>query len=327
MNKTDQSNGSESKPDQGWTPDSVQFCSIEEMQDISEAEGWSVKYRQIESGVLKTHSTPGSSGSISLLAETASLRLEVVGRVPEAHVAVLAPVGSSRIWANGHWIDSQSVLVLDDSCDLHVLTDPDARVLSMHVPSSFLDDSCSSLFEDWNGIRATSTKMNGDTVQSIQEIRQLINDQVYDPVRGHWQNELEDDLACRLGAIMEQFARRPKVSRLNGQNDRARVLKRSKDFFEAHIDQSIAMGQLCNYASASISKVGRIFRRELGITPGQYMMARRLAAVRAELKCRTAEETNVTLAATKYGFHHLSRFSGLYRTQFGESPSDTLRSS
>jgi AraC-like DNA-binding protein len=83
---------------------------------------------------------------------------------------------------------------------------------------------------------------------------------------------------------------------------------------------------MCTYAAASISKVQRLFQRELGLTPSQYVTARRLAAARRELKYCTPEETHVADIALKFGFNHLGRFSGLFRTQFGELPSETLNS-
>lgn len=54
MSETDQSNGFDSQPDQIPAPDHIQFCSIEELQEASEADGWSVEYRQIQPGDLKT---------------------------------------------------------------------------------------------------------------------------------------------------------------------------------------------------------------------------------------------------------------------------------
>ena len=46
--------------------------------------------------------------------------------------------------------------------------------------------------------------------------------------------------------------------------------------------------------------------------------------VRAELK-RPGDEPSVTLAANRWGFHHLSQFASLYTRKFGELPSETLR--
>ena len=52
----------------------------------------------------------------------------------------------------------------------------------------------------------------------------------------------------------------------------------------------------------------------------------RLQQVRRRLLDAAPGET-VTSLATQWGFFHLGRFSGLYRRQFGESPSETLRRS
>ena len=54
------------------------------------------------------------------------------------------------------------------------------------------------------------------------------------------------------------------------------------------------------------------------------MLARRLGEVRAELRQDHAGQS-ITHIANQWGFHHLSRFAALYRRQFGELPSETIR--
>jgi transcriptional regulator GlxA family with amidase domain len=48
----------------------------------------------------------------------------------------------------------------------------------------------------------------------------------------------------------------------------------------------------------------------------------RLDAVRSRLMSQP--QTSITSTALTFGFGHLGRFSGYYRTRFGELPRDTL---
>jgi AraC-like DNA-binding protein len=61
------------------------------------------------------------------------------------------------------------------------------------------------------------------------------------------------------------------------------------------------------------------------MSPSQYILARRLVAVRSELIRSDWQETKVAQIALDYGFSHLGRFAGVYRNQFGELPGETLR--
>jgi AraC-like DNA-binding protein len=85
------------------------------------------------------------------------------------------------------------------------------------------------------------------------------------------------------------------------------------------------MSSICTYSATSLSKLERIFRRELQMSPSQYVLARRLGAVNRELAASRSETWRISDIAPKYGFSHLGRFSGAYQRHFGELPSQTLR--
>ena len=80
-----------------------------------------------------------------------------------------------------------------------------------------------------------------------------------------------------------------------------------------------------DFAAASVSKLERIFQRELSVTPSQYILARRLHAVNRELESVENNGTRISDLAMQYGFRHLGRFSAAYRSHFGELPSQTLQ--
>jgi AraC-like DNA-binding protein len=66
------------------------------------------------------------------------------------------------------------------------------------------------------------------------------------------------------------------------------------------------------------------FRGYAGITPHQYLLARKLHLARRQLTRALAIRSPVTDAAISSGFTHFGRFSGYYRSLFGEAPRDTL---
>ncbi|WP_460359141.1 helix-turn-helix domain-containing protein [Mycobacterium sp. ZZG] len=58
-----------------------------------------------------------------------------------------------------------------------------------------------------------------------------------------------------------------------------------------------------------------------------FHVRRQLHHVRAELIAHSPPSVTVTMVAGRWGFLHLGRFAIQYRQLFGESPSQTLRSS
>jgi AraC-like DNA-binding protein len=231
------------------------------------------------------------------------------------------------MWVNGRTVDNQSVFLFNSGSDMHVVTDPKCRVLSMHIPISILDETGCSVFDDWNGFGLKRQKINGNSVATTQRIRMLIGATIHAPVSDHWQKQRECDLVCSLAALINETTDHPEQHRYTSRRDPADTLRRAIQFIDAHLLEPFLAGEVCDHAAASISKVGRAFQRELGVTPGQYVMARRLVVAREELMRRTPEDTHVARVAMKCGFRHLGRFSGAYHAHFGELPSVTLRSS
>lgn len=105
---------------------------------------------------------------------------------------------------------------------------------------------------------------------------------------------------------------------------RKRMVDRALDYALSHLDEPLSILDLCNHIGASRRKLQYCFQETLGINPVAYLRALRLNAVRRELRMSTQSQ-GVQDVAARWGFWHLSRFSGDYRAMFGESPSQTLR--
>jgi transcriptional regulator GlxA family with amidase domain len=67
------------------------------------------------------------------------------------------------------------------------------------------------------------------------------------------------------------------------------------------------------------------FRRDVEMSPMDYVRHARLRRVRTALVDGTPQTTTVRALAQRYGFAHAGRFASTYRDTFGESPAETLR--
>jgi AraC-like DNA-binding protein len=66
-------------------------------------------------------------------------------------------------------------------------------------------------------------------------------------------------------------------------------------------------------------------QEQLGVSPTQYLLLRRMRLARRALQEADPETTRVTDIATVLGFWELGRFAVRYREIFGEAPSSTLK--
>ena len=86
-------------------------------------------------------------------------------------------------------------------------------------------------------------------------------------------------------------------------------------------DQPPTIHEACELLGVSRRTLQYTLRRQIGISPADYIRALRLNTARASI----LEGATVTQAATKAGFWHFGRFSQDYRALVGELPSATLQ--
>jgi AraC-like DNA-binding protein len=105
-----------------------------------------------------------------------------------------------------------------------------------------------------------------------------------------------------------------------------RRIRNVEAWIDGHLAEPITLGRLCAVAGVGDRYLESAFRAHRGQTPMQFVMARRLAAVRRNL-LEPAPGRSVTQLAHDAGFIHLGRFAARYRGAYGEPPSATLRRS
>ncbi|MFM2405204.1 MAG: hypothetical protein RL223_3084 [Pseudomonadota bacterium] len=91
---------------------------------------------------------------------------------------------------------------------------------------------------------------------------------------------------------------------------------------QMHEDQGPQLGAIAARLGASPRTLAYAFDQVLGLSPMQYLRTLRLNLARRALVRRRADESIYDIA-TRHGFWHFGRFSGDYRRQFGQSPSQT----
>lgn len=105
----------------------------------------------------------------------------------------------------------------------------------------------------------------------------------------------------------------------------ARAVRRALAFIDDQADADISVADIATAARVSIRAVQLAFRRYLGTTPTAYLRWARLHHAHRELREADPGTTTVSTVAARWGFTSHSRFTGLYRAQFGVPPSRTLR--
>src|SRR5215510_2116315 len=106
-----------------------------------------------------------------------------------------------------------------------------------------------------------------------------------------------------------------------------RIVDRALRLTRRHTEEPICIAKICRAAGVSPRTLLRAFRAVHGAAPYRYLCALRLLEARRMLSSATGTPPTVTEVATRLGFVELGRFAVVYRSAFGECPSDTLRRS
>ena len=84
------------------------------------------------------------------------------------------------------------------------------------------------------------------------------------------------------------------------------------------------MSELCLAAHVSERRLRKAFVDEFDQPPSRFFRIWALNEAHRRLATDESGRINVTRVATDLGFGHLGRFSGQYRSLYGEAPSSTL---
>ena len=103
-------------------------------------------------------------------------------------------------------------------------------------------------------------------------------------------------------------------------------LQRALGWLKLRLDQPIVLDDLAAAAGVRPRSLEAHFKLHLGTTPMSWVRRTRLARAHQQLLA-SRDDANVTEIANANGFTELGRFAAQYRRQFGELPSQTLKTS
>jgi AraC-like DNA-binding protein len=129
---------------------------------------------------------------------------------------------------------------------------------------------------------------------------------------------LADALAGRNGATPERSV---------SLNRRVGAVRVCEAYMREHLDKTVTLVDLSEVSGLRLRSLINAFQAVTGCSPMAYFKRERLSGVRQALQRPHLTRTRVIDVATAWGFWHMGHFTADYREMFGESPSETLRTS
>lgn len=132
----------------------------------------------------------------------------------------------------------------------------------------------------------------------------------------------ERRLALTLGLLLDELVARAAAAAPAGPEDAAPVghtlvLERVNRYVHAHLNRPLGLREVARAVGLSPSRLGALFRRQMGISPARY-----LRRVRVNIAARLLHETTLSVreVAARTGFASLPAFSRTFRQVLGEAP-------
>jgi AraC-like DNA-binding protein len=221
--------------------------------------------------------------------------------------------------------------------EIALFSSGEAYVFRLSGPTSWgamtLDDN------DMNAVRSSylgcrSTRMSGFSIMTppsatLARLRKLhaiagnLEDFQESPLQIEFGRELEQSLIMAMVGGMGPADTRPDTV---GRQHHQLIIRRFFEVLEAKASEPSDMQAISEATGVSSRSLRLACQEQLGVSPTQYMLLRRMRLVRRALKQADPDSTRVTDIATEFGFWELGRFAVKFRQIFGESPSATLRS-
>ena len=105
------------------------------------------------------------------------------------------------------------------------------------------------------------------------------------------------------------------------QNDRPKEIEKALYYMEEHLDQDISRDEVAAHVHLSISYFSRLFKSEMGVGFGEYLIKMRMDTARKLL----AKDKKVREVAGAVGFRDVKYFSIVFYKKVGCLPSDYRR--
>ena len=299
------------------------FTCIEQLEELPRELGWPLEYRQLEPGKFSSSLTNLEGDGCFVIEERSNRSIEVAAGAMSG-VFVLALVEGDCAVVNGQCMSPDCVFLQSPGSDFRAVLPPGLRVTQVGVPAEELEAIIEAVAPGLPIPRGT-VGVFPTTAGSLASVRRAVRRLLRTPPNRETQlNEAVTAIVADAMNVVNDRSAASASHYLHGVSARL-ARDRAFEFIEVHLTQKIRVTAICQHAGTALRTLERIFARELGMPPQQYVKVRRLNAVR---RCFLAADVDTTprvdRVARRFGFTHLGRCAGDYRCQFGESPRETL---
>ena len=289
------------------------------------------QYRQLEPGLFRGRFRRIDLPGVHVTEEFISHRIAVQAVIPDSCVTLFVPIRvNDRITLEGQDCLQDEGYIGQPGASAFLSLPAGFRSLSVELEVSALLDTAAAMEVNLSETAAVSRLPASRPTAAFRKelVRAFvamirISASMSELSAQQWSDRI---LRSFVNVLRETSGRHQSVDRTTVLKRRAAALNVG-DYVSNHLADPLSLTRLCAVADTSERSLRNGFREVFGVSPNRFIKAQRLSAARFDLKRASADAESVTNIASRWGFAQLAHFATDYRAQFGERPSETLRTS
>ena len=288
--------------------------------------GYHARIMQIEKGQFVAKAVQTQLAGVVFIATQYKRAVVRSGEPPGGKITFAVGMSDVPALCQGARFEPQDLLFLPPGSEFDIVSVAGHSIAAVSFPVELVRETASMLGLGAAGSAPTSLvvglqRNEADSVRAMFDA--FFNETAARPFNqraASWALIKQDEL---LRVLLRCVNNTAPASKSISNSERARVLKAALAAINDSSDDVLGVGDLCRVARSSERTLDYAFTERFGLSPAQYMKARRLNGARNDL-CRQHEPVvKIAEIANKWGFWHLGQFAKDYHTWFGELPSET----
>ena len=277
--------------------------------------GWSTEFRQVERGIAAVRLRHRMTPLINVLDVDFSHSTASAGATQEGHRTFgFVDRDNGSTWC-GHDVSTNLILRFDAHSEFFTFTPHEFIGRTLSIDESLLSSLAEKLgFTDFVEELDKSKDVMKFNPADIRRFRDLYDKPVHSE---YGLIEVAESLITLIGSGRT-------VYRDTWQRNSSKLLDKALDYITENASEAITVADVCKAMGVGYRRLDRAFKEHLGHGPKNSIIACRLNGVRTELR-QADPSTSVSDIVNGWGFWHLGDFARVYRSEFGELPSETLR--
>ena len=294
-------------------------------------QSWNLEFRQLDRGQFKgtllQYGFKGAQVGITAVNRKFDQRGVAPGKL--VSFAMLGPGSPPIIW-RGVEIDHHKVMVYGAGDDIDCASEPGFNVMTYSISERRL----SQLGRDFGIFQLEASLKRNKIVPISSRSMKFLQDTIVGTNRHVGPDGAGIDtksVRCALETTIPRFILSA-IAETQDLKIRSPLTKRRKQAL-AVIEQSLGSSpippttvrELCQLTRVSERTLQYLFKQKYGLTPKAYLKLVRLNGVYRALYKAGSQKAKIADLANEWGFWHMGQFAKDYKAQFGELPSDTLK--